>query len=113
MESNAGQADGFLHFAWGGVNREEIDSPAVQAENVSGSLECLEAAKRLGLARIPAVRVNYGDVSVWSLRKEIKVSQKRVEKAVLKDGTIYPYKTVKHKFPFDVPDIHIPLEELR
>ena len=73
----------------------------------------LEAAKRLGLARIPAVRVNYGDVSVWSLRKEIKVSQKRVEKAVLKDGTIYPYKTVKHKFPFDVPDIHIPLEELR
>lgn len=73
----------------------------------------LEAAKRLGLARIPAVRVNYGDVSVWSLRKEIKVSQKRVEKAVLKDGTIYPYKTVKHKFPFDVPDIHVPLEELR
>ena len=34
----AGQADGFLHFAWGGVNREEIDSPAVQAENVSDSL---------------------------------------------------------------------------
>ena len=29
-----GHADGFLHFAWGGVNREEIDSPEVQASNV-------------------------------------------------------------------------------
>ena len=58
----AGEADGFLHFAWGGVNREEIDSPAVQAENVSDSLECLEAAKRLG-CRIfmdAGSRVEYG-----------------------------------------------------
>ena len=36
-----GSADGFLHFAWGGVNREEIDSPAVQAANVEASLVCL------------------------------------------------------------------------
>ena len=42
-----GSADGFLHFAWGGVNREEIDSPAVQAANVEASLVCLEAARRL------------------------------------------------------------------
>ena len=26
-----GHADGFFHMAWGGVNREEIDSPEVQA----------------------------------------------------------------------------------
>ena len=25
-----GQADAFFHFAWGGVNRAEIDSPVVQ-----------------------------------------------------------------------------------
>ena len=25
-----GHADAFLHFAWRGVNRQEIDSPAVQ-----------------------------------------------------------------------------------
>lgn len=42
-----GSADGFLHFAWGGVNREEIDSPVVQAANIEASLACLEAARRL------------------------------------------------------------------
>ena len=57
-----GHADGFLHFAWGGVNREEIDSPKVQAANVKGSLDCLEAARRLG-CRIfmdAGSRVEYG-----------------------------------------------------
>ena len=39
-----GHADGFFHMAWGGVNREEIDSPEVQARNVAGSLDCVEAA---------------------------------------------------------------------
>ena len=28
-----GHADCFFHMAWGGVNREEIDSPEVQARN--------------------------------------------------------------------------------
>lgn len=73
----------------------------------------LEVARRLGLVRLPAVVVNYSDIAVWSLRKEIRVDPKRVEKAVLKNGTIYPYKTVKHKFPFDIPAVQIPLEELR
>lgn len=57
-----GQADVFLHFAWGGVNREEIDSPAVQAANVTASLCCVEAAHRLG-CRIfldAGSRVEYG-----------------------------------------------------
>lgn len=72
-----------------------------------------EAAKRLQLKQIPAVFVNYSDVSVWSLRKEIKVSQQKVEKMVLKDGKIYPYKTVKHKFPFDLPKTMFQIEELK
>lgn len=42
------KADGFFHFAWGGVNREEIDSPFVQAQNVAGSLDCIQAAEKLG-----------------------------------------------------------------
>lgn len=57
-----GQADAFLHFAWGGVNREEIDSPEVQAGNVAGSMECLQAARLLG-CRIfmdAGSRVEYG-----------------------------------------------------
>ncbi len=45
--SQIGSADAFFHFAWGGVNRQEIDSPEVQAKNVAGSLECIRAAKAL------------------------------------------------------------------
>lgn len=57
-----GQADAFLHFAWGGVNREEIDSPAVQAANVAASLNCVEAARRLGCRVFmdAGSRVEYG-----------------------------------------------------
>lgn len=57
-----GRADGFLHFAWGGVNRQEIDSPEVQAANIAGSLNCVRAAHLLG-CRIfmdAGSRVEYG-----------------------------------------------------
>ena len=40
-----GHADAFLHFAWRGVNRQEIDSFEVQKTNIDGSLRCIEAAK--------------------------------------------------------------------
>lgn len=57
-----GNADAFLHFAWGGVNREEIDSPKVQAANIADSLICLQAAQRLGCAVFmdAGSRVEYG-----------------------------------------------------
>lgn len=57
-----GCADGFLHFAWGGVNREEIDSRQVQDANVRDSLDCLQAAKSLGCRVFmdAGSRVEYG-----------------------------------------------------
>ena len=57
-----GRADAFLHFAWGGVNRAEIDSPAVQEANIEGSLDCLRAAHRLGCTVFmdAGSRVEYG-----------------------------------------------------
>ena len=57
-----GCADGFLHFAWGGVNREEIDSRQVQDANVRDSLDCLQAAKNLGCRVFmdAGSRVEYG-----------------------------------------------------
>lgn len=73
----------------------------------------LEVAKRMGLKKIPAIIVRYEDVDVWTLHKEIKVSQKSVEKMVLKDHKMYPYKTVKHKFNFDIPVIEYDLKELK
>ena len=57
-----GHADAFLHFAWGGVNREEIDSPIVQKSNIDWSLECVEAAGKLGCTVFmdAGSRVEYG-----------------------------------------------------
>lgn len=57
-----GGADGFFHFAWGGVNREEIDSSTVQEANVSGSLDCVKAAHALGchVFMDAGSRVEYG-----------------------------------------------------
>lgn len=57
-----GRADAFLHFAWGGVNRAEIDSPAVQAANVAASVECVKAAAKLGCQVFmdAGSRVEYG-----------------------------------------------------
>lgn len=57
-----GQADAFLHFAWGGVNRDEIDSPRVQAANISASAACVEVAHRLGCRVFmdAGSRVEYG-----------------------------------------------------
>ena len=73
----------------------------------------LEVANRLRLSRIPAIVVDYNDVDVWSLRKEIPVNQKKVERKVLIEKVIYPYKTVKHKFNFDIPIIDYSLPDLR
>jgi len=72
-----------------------------------------EAAKMLRLHRVPCIMTSYEDVQVWSLRKEISVTSKKVRKYV-KDGKIYPYKTVKHRFDFEIPeDLEYKLDDLR
>ncbi|MFQ9924810.1 MAG: NTP transferase domain-containing protein [Beduini sp.] len=63
----------------------------------------LEVAKILKLKVIPAILVNYDDIQTWTLRKEEKVSPMLVRKRI-KKGDIYPYKTVKHKFNFKIPN---------
>ena len=62
LSGQISRADAFFHLAWGGVNREEIDSPAVQAANVAGSLDCLRTAKELGCTVFmdAGSRVEYG-----------------------------------------------------
>lgn len=72
----------------------------------------MEVAKRMGLKRIPAIVVDYRDVHVWTLRKEQRVSLPLIRKRV-RNGNIYPYKTVKHKFDFYLPKISVDLDELR
>ena len=41
-------ADAWFHYAWEGVNREEIDSPVVQNRNVEMSIQALHIAHHLG-----------------------------------------------------------------
>ncbi len=73
----------------------------------------MEAAKVLGLARVPAVRYVYADVDVWSLRPNHAFDWRRVTERALAQQP-YPYKTVKHAFPDGgLPACAIALESLR
>ena len=56
--------DAFFHFAWGGVNRDEIDDPSVHAHNYENSVRCLQTAKALGCAFFldAGSRMEYGYV---------------------------------------------------
>lgn len=42
------KCDVFFHFAWGGVNREEIDNEQIHNRNIAQSLCCVSAAIKLG-----------------------------------------------------------------
>lgn len=72
----------------------------------------MEVALTLGLRRIPAVRYAYAEVEVWSLRPQYVFDWQTVVERAL-EGAIYPYKTVKHRFPVDVPACDVSLEELQ
>jgi len=71
-----------------------------------------EAALLMNLKKVPAIVVDYENINVWSLRKEYKVSQSLVYRKI-KNGNRYPYKTVKHKLGFEVPQVEIAIEELK
>jgi L-serine kinase (ADP) len=71
----------------------------------------MEVALKLGLKRIPAVKFSYAAVEIWSLRPKYSfVWQDVVARAL--DANIYPYKTVKHRFPEELPACDFALEEL-
>jgi L-serine kinase (ADP) len=72
----------------------------------------MEVALALELKKVPAVKYDYSTVTVWSLRKNYVFDWKLVtERALI--GDIYPYKTVKHRFPEAVPLCHYLIEELK
>lgn len=70
-----------------------------------------EAARRLGLRKVPVVRYAYASVRVWSLRPSHQFDWEIVTRRALA-GEPYPYKTVKHEFPAPVPGCAIPIAEL-
>lgn len=56
------KADAWFHYAWGGVNRDEIDSEEVHNENIRMSIEVLNIAYELGCKVFmdAGSRVEYG-----------------------------------------------------
>ena len=72
----------------------------------------LEAALALGLKKIPAVKYRSSEVEIWSLRpRKYQFDWKQVVARAL-SGDIYPYKTVKHRFPSPLPECRFSLDEL-
>lgn len=71
----------------------------------------MEAAKLLNLRYVPCMLFDYVDVEIWSLRDNYHVDHETVIERALKND-IYPYKTVKHRFPIELPSLAIPLREL-
>lgn len=72
----------------------------------------MEVALSLELKKVPAVKYEYSKVEVWSLRKKYQFNWQSVtERAII--GDIYPYKTVKHRFPEPIPLCQYSLEELK
>ena len=70
-----------------------------------------EVAKKMGLKTIPAILVNYSDIEIWSLRPDQIVNHELVISKALK-GDIYPNKTVKHSFPFQVLECSVDINSL-
>lgn len=71
----------------------------------------MEAAKVLRLNYVPCIEFDYHTVEIWSLRKNYHVDHKTVIERALQNN-IYPFKTVKHRFPLELPKLVIPLEKL-
>lgn len=71
----------------------------------------MEVSKALGLKKVPVVVFDYADIEFFSLRKNYEVSVESIRNRVAQDD-IYPYKTVKHKFPEEIADCNISLDSL-
>ena len=75
------------------------------------------AAGILGLDMVPVVMVDYLDdvtveVGVWPDCGRDSISKNDVLR-MGKSEDVYPPKTSRHSFPFRIPAIQIPLEEVR
>jgi L-serine kinase (ADP) len=69
-------------------------------------------AKDMNLKKIPAIVVKkYKNIKIRSLRPEFSFDHSTVIKNSLA-GDVYPYKTVKHDFNFDIHAIEISITEL-
>jgi len=75
------------------------------------------AARLLGLERVPVMMVDYlldesVIVGVWPDCGRESITKDEVLEMGFSEG-VFPPKTSRHVFPFNIPEIRIPLEDLR
>ena len=83
---------------------------------LDGHHKC-NAAEVLGLSTVPVVMVDYQyssgiEVRTWPGCGRDEISKDEIVEMGLSDE-LFPPKTSRHIFPFDIPTIRIPLDELR
>lgn len=73
----------------------------------------VEVARRLGLARVPAILVDYDSdcVTVDSWKKNIAVTKDTVRRAA-SSGRLLPPRTSRHRLCFEIPEARTPLSAL-
>ncbi|MEW6408223.1 MAG: ParB N-terminal domain-containing protein [Patescibacteria group bacterium] len=71
-------------------------------------------ARKLGLDKIPAYFVNYlqNNIKVLARRKNINVSKEKII-ATVKAKKLFPPKTTRHVFDFNLKNISVPLAKLK
>ncbi|OUV68935.1 MAG: hypothetical protein CBC89_01885 [Euryarchaeota archaeon TMED129] len=75
------------------------------------------AAKQFGLSKVPTIFVDYFNdsgvqVDVWpECGKDSITKEEVIEMGLSKN--VFPPKTSKHSFDFEIPSLSIPLEKLR
>ena len=75
------------------------------------------AAKEFGLSKVPTIFVDYFNdsgvqVNVWPECGKDSITKEEVIEMGL-SGNVFPPKTSKHSFDFEIPSLSIPLEKLR
>ena len=75
------------------------------------------AAKEFGLSKVPTIFVDYFkdagvQVDVWPECGKDSITKEEVIKMGLSKN-VFPPKTSKHSFDFEIPSLSIPLEKLR
>ena len=75
------------------------------------------AAKQFGLSKVPTIFVDYFNdsgvqVDVWPECGKDSITKEEVIKMGLSKN-VFPPKTSKHSFDFEIPSLSIPLEKLR
>ena len=100
--------DAFFHFAWGGVNRDEIDSDTVHKVNYENSVKCLEYALAMGCTCFldAGSRMEYGYVD-GVMREDLEAHPDKAYGVWKEKFYQYAYAQMEERKNFDYIHIRI------